>query len=138
MLHIKRADIVIIGGGASGTMAVIHAHRANPALKIVMLDKSRIETSGAAGRGMDAINTIVLPPYCQPEDFVAMQTKITEGVLDQEVSYAYAELGPQLVMELEQIMDRAKGDLFPVDNAGNYHLQSSATGIVDSHYEHTR
>jgi succinate dehydrogenase/fumarate reductase flavoprotein subunit len=123
MLHLKKADIVVIGGGASGTMAAIHANRANPALKVVMLDKSRLETSGAAGRGMDAINTIVLPPYCQPEDFVAMQTKITEGVLDQEVSYAYAELGPQLVMELEQIMGRAKGDLFPVDDTGNYHLR---------------
>jgi hypothetical protein len=34
---------------------------------------------------MDAINTIPLPPYSGPEDFVEMQTKITEGVLDQEV-----------------------------------------------------
>lgn len=123
MLHIKKADIVIIGGGAAGTMAAIHANRTHPELKIILLDKSKLETSGGAGKGMDAINTIVLPPYCRPEDFVAMQTKITEGVLDQEVSYAYAKLGPQLVMELEQIMGRAKGDLFPVDDAGNYHLR---------------
>ncbi|MBP1723860.1 MAG: fumarate reductase/succinate dehydrogenase flavoprotein domain protein, partial [Deltaproteobacteria bacterium] len=63
MLQVKKADIVIIGGGAAGTMAAIHAHRANPALKVAILDKSRIETSGGAGRGMDAINTIPLPPY---------------------------------------------------------------------------
>lgn len=123
MLHLKKADIVIIGGGASGTMAAIHAHRVNPKLKVVLLDKSKLETSGGAGKGMDAINTIVLPPHCQPEDFVAMQTKITEGVLDQEVSFVYAELGPQLVTELEGIMGRSKGDLFPVDKEGNYQLR---------------
>jgi len=123
MLQVKKADIVIIGGGAAGTMAAIHAHRANPALKVAILDKSRIETSGGAGRGMDAINTIPLPPYSDPEDFVEMQTKITEGVLDQEVSYAYAERCPELVQELEEITGRAKGDLFPVDERGNYQLR---------------
>ena len=77
MLHVKKADIVIIGGGAAGTLAAIHARRVNPAAKVVVLDKSRIETSGGAGRGMDAINTIPLPPYSDPGDFVEMQTKIT-------------------------------------------------------------
>ena len=123
MLHVKKADIVIIGGGAAGAMAAIHARRANPALKVVILDKSRIETSGGAGRGMDAINTIPLPPYSDPEDFVEMQTKITEGILDQEVSYVYGERCPRLVQELEEITGRAKGDLFPVDERGNYQLR---------------
>ena len=123
MLHIKKADIVIIGGGAAGTLAAIHARRANPHLKVAILDKSKIETSGGAGRGMDAINTIPLPPYSGPEDFVEMQTKVTEGVLDQEVSFAYAERCPQLVRELEEITGRAKGDLFPVDGKGNYQLR---------------
>jgi succinate dehydrogenase/fumarate reductase flavoprotein subunit len=123
MLQTITADVVIIGGGAAGTMAAVHAHQAAPNIKIALLDKSKLETSGGAGRGMDAINTVVLPPACQSEDFVAMQTKITEGVLDQEVSYAYAELGPKLVRELEQIMGRGKGDLFPVDGAGNYALR---------------
>jgi succinate dehydrogenase/fumarate reductase flavoprotein subunit len=123
MLHFKTSDLVIIGGGAAGTMAAIHAHRKNPGLKITVLDKSKIETSGGAGRGMDAINTIPLPPYSGPEDFVEMQTKITEGVLDQEVTYAYASRCPGLVEELEEIMGRAKGDLFPVDEKGNYQLR---------------
>jgi succinate dehydrogenase/fumarate reductase flavoprotein subunit len=123
MLHLKKADIVIIGGGAAGIMAAIHAHQTHAGLKIAILDKSKIETSGGAGQGMDAINTIPLPPHSLPEDFVEMQTKITEGVLDQDVSYTYADRCPSLVSELEKIMGRAKGDLFPLDEKGNYDLR---------------
>ena len=123
MLHVKKADIVIVGGGAAGAMAAVHARRSHPALNVILIDKSKIETSGGAGRGMDAINTIPLPPYSGPEDFIEMQTKITEGVLDQDVSYTYARRCPQLVHELEAITGRAKGDLFPVDEKGHYQLR---------------
>ena len=51
MFTINETDVVIIGGGAAGTMAAIYAHRANPALRLTLLDKSKMETSGAAGRG---------------------------------------------------------------------------------------
>ena len=51
-----------------------------------------------------------------------MLTKISEGVLDQEVAYAFGERCPDVVRELEEIMNRPKGDLFPVDKNGNYLL----------------
>ena len=122
MYHIEEADVVIIGAGAAGTMAALYAHQTDPSLRIVVLDKSKMETSGAAGRGMDALNTIALPPASYPEDVVEMLTKVTEGILDQEVAHVYGELGPRVVADLERIMNRDKGDLFPVDENGNYKL----------------
>jgi succinate dehydrogenase/fumarate reductase flavoprotein subunit len=122
MYHIHEFDIVIIGGGAAGSMAAIYARKTHPALKVAMLDKSKIETSGAAGRGMDALNTMALPPYSYPEDVVEHLTKVTEGVLDQEVAYVFGQRCPQVVKDLEEIMQRKKGDLFPVDENGNYRL----------------
>ena len=42
MYHVKQADIVIIGSGAAGTMSAIYAHRVDPKLKVVVLDKSKM------------------------------------------------------------------------------------------------
>ena len=113
MYHVKQADIVIIGSGAAGTMSAIYAHRVDPKLKVVVLDKSKMDSSGGAGRGMDALNTVALPPYSQPEDVVELLTKVTEGILDQKVAHRFGEICPRMVADLEQIMGRGKGDLFP-------------------------
>ncbi|MGD9123750.1 MAG: FAD-binding protein [Desulfarculaceae bacterium] len=122
MYKVVDTDLVIIGAGAAGTMAAIYAHRIDPNLKVVVLDKSKMETSGAAGRGMDALNTMALPPRSEPEDVVEHLTKVTEGVLDQRVAYAFGKRCPQVIKDLEEILGRKKGDLFPVDKEGNYHL----------------
>ena len=50
MYHIKEADIVIIGGGAAGTMTAIYAHRMAPNVVIAIFEKSKLESSGAAGQ----------------------------------------------------------------------------------------
>ena len=122
MYHMEESDLVIIGAGAAGTFAALYAHRADPKLRITVLDKSKMETSGAAGRGMDALNTVTLPPYSYPEDAVEMLTKVTEGVLDQEVAYNFGSRCPQMIKDLEEVMGRGKGDLFPVDENGDYRL----------------
>jgi succinate dehydrogenase/fumarate reductase flavoprotein subunit len=122
MYTIKETDLVVVGAGAAGTMAAICGHRADPNLRVVVLDKSKMETSGAAGRGMDALNTMALPPYSYPEDVVEVLTKVTEGVLDQEVAHTFGQRCPQVVRDLEEILGRKKGDLFPVDKDGNYLL----------------
>ncbi len=122
MYHIIETDVVVVGAGAAGTMAAIKARQADANVKIVVLDKSHMDTSGGAGRGMDALNTMSVPPYSYPEDVVEHTTKVTEGVLDQNVSYEFGKRCPQLIEDLEKIMDREKGSLFPVDEDGNYQL----------------
>ena len=106
MYHMKETDVVVVGAGAAGAMADIYAYRTNPEFKVTLLDKSKMETSGAAGRGMDALNTMAVPPYSYPEDVVEHLTKVTEGVLDQEVAYVFGQRCPQIVKDLEEIMER--------------------------------
>ena len=94
----------------------------DPKLKVVVLDKSKMETSGGAGRGMDALNTVAMPPYSQPEDVVELMTKVTEGVLDQRVAYRLARSAPAWWRIWSRLWGGARGILFPVDENGNYRL----------------
>ena len=81
------ADVIVLGGGSAGTFAAIKAKEANPNCRVVVVDKGPSETSGAIGRGMDALNIVSVPGYGTPEDVVEALTKVTEGVLDQECAY---------------------------------------------------
>lgn len=114
------ADVVIVGGGSAGTMAAIKAKERNPAARVVVLDKGPIETSGAIGRGMDALNIVAVPGYGTPENVVEALTKVTEGVLDQECAYVLGENSLQVIKDLEDFTARVPGDLFPIDENGNY------------------
>lgn len=114
------ADIVILGGGSAGTFAAINAKKTNPKAKVVVLDKGPIETSGAIGRGMDALNIVSVPGYGTPEDVVEALTKVTEGVLDQECAYVLGQKSLEIIKDLEEYTKRVPGDLFPLDENGNY------------------
>ena len=114
------ADIVILGGGSAGTFAAINAKKTNPKARVVVLDKGPIETSGAIGRGMDALNIVSVPGYGTPEDVVEALTKVTEGVLDQECAYVLGLKSLEIIKDLEEYTGRVPGDLFPIDENGNY------------------
>lgn len=114
------ADVVILGGGSAGTIAAIKAKTKNPEAKVVVLDKGPIETSGAIGRGMDALNIVAVPGYATPENVVEALTKVTEGILDQESAYVLGEKSLQVIKDLEDYTGREPGDLFPIDENGNY------------------
>lgn len=114
------ADVVIVGGGSAGTFAAIKAKTANPKARVVVMDKGPIETSGAIGRGMDALNVVSVPGYGTPEDVVEALTKVSEGILDQECAYTLGAEIYDRIKDLEEYTGREPGDLFPVDDNGNY------------------
>jgi succinate dehydrogenase/fumarate reductase flavoprotein subunit len=114
------ADVVVLGGGSAGTFAAIKAKETNPNCRVVVLDKGPIETSGAIGRGMDALNIVSVPGYGTPEDVVEALTKTTEGILDQECAYVLGRDSLSIIKDLEKFTDRKPGDLFPLDENGNY------------------
>ncbi|SHK53784.1 fumarate reductase/succinate dehydrogenase flavoprotein subunit [Desulforamulus aeronauticus] len=114
------ADVIIVGGGSAGTFAAIKAKTANPKARVVVLDKGPIETSGAIGRGMDALNIVSVPGYGTPEDVVEALTKVSEGIIDQEAAYVLGEKSIEVIKDLEEFTGREPGDLFPVDENGNY------------------
>lgn len=119
-IHFISADVSIIGGGSAGTIAAIKAKEKNPAAQVLILDKGPIETSGAIGRGMDALNIVAVPGYGTPENVVEALTKVTEGILDQECAYVLGEKSLQVIKDLEEYTNREPGDLFPLDENGNY------------------
>ncbi|TGE31102.1 fumarate reductase/succinate dehydrogenase flavoprotein subunit [Desulfosporosinus sp. Sb-LF] len=114
------ADVVVLGGGSAGTFAAIKAKNANPKARVVVLDKGPIETSGAIGRGMDALNIVSVPGYGTPEDVVEALTKVSEGILDQDLAYTLGQGTYGVIKDLEDYTGREPGDLFPVDENGNY------------------
>ncbi len=114
------ADVIVLGGGSAGTFAAIKAKETNPACRVVVLDKGPIETSGAIGRGMDALNIVSVPGYGTPEDVVEALTKVTEGIIDQECAYVLGRDCLPIIKDLEKYTDRKPGDLFPLDKNGNY------------------
>jgi succinate dehydrogenase/fumarate reductase flavoprotein subunit len=114
------ADVVVVGGGSAGTFAAIKAKNTNPKARVVVLDKGPIETSGAIGRGMDALNIVSVPGYGTPEDVVEALTKVSEGILDQELAYTLGQNSYGIIKDLEEYTGREPGDLFPVDENGNY------------------
>lgn len=114
------ADIVILGGGSAGTIAAIKAKKKNPDAQVIIMDKGPIETSGAIGRGMDALNIMASPGYSEPEDVVEALTKVSEGIVDQETAYVLGEKSKNVIKDLEEYTHREPGDLFPTDEDGNY------------------
>ena len=63
-------DFLIIGGEPAGCMAAIRAKELNPDLAVTILEKAEISRSGAAGRGMDALNNAVIPGVGTVDEYI--------------------------------------------------------------------
>ena len=76
-------DVLVIGGGTAGPMAAVKAKQANPALRVLLLEKANVKRSGAISMGMDGLNNAVVPGHATPEQYVREITIANDGIVDQ-------------------------------------------------------
>src|SRR5437764_1145082 len=86
----QEVDVLVIGGGTAGPMAAVKAKQANPALRVLLLEKANVKRSGAISMGMDGLNNAVVPGFATPEQYVREITVANDGIVNQKTLMAYA------------------------------------------------
>ncbi|WP_036287977.1 fumarate reductase/succinate dehydrogenase flavoprotein subunit [Methylosinus sp. PW1] len=112
------ADVLVIGGGTAGPLAAYKAKAANPALKVVLLEKANVKRSGAIAIGMDGLNNAVIPGFASPEQYVREITIANDGIVYQKALLAYAERSFDMICELDRW-----GVKFLKDENGDYDVK---------------
>jgi succinate dehydrogenase/fumarate reductase flavoprotein subunit len=87
----------------------------NPGMDVTLLEKAEISRSGAAGRGMDALNNVVVPGIGTVQEYLEAVEMVAEGVFDPDISKVIAERSFSILQRLE-----GWGVVFPRDKDGNY------------------
>lgn len=112
------ADVLVIGGGTAGPLAAYKAKMANPALKVVLLEKANVKRSGAIAIGMDGLNNAVVPGFATPEQYVREITIANDGIVYQKAVLAYAMRSFDMIRELDDW-----GVKFLKDENGDYDVK---------------
>lgn len=73
-------DFLIIGGSAAGSMAAIRTKEINLDLDVNIIEKAEISRSGAAGRGTDALNNVVVPGIGTVDEHVEAIEIVADGI----------------------------------------------------------
>ena len=121
-------DVLVIGGGTAGPMAAYKAKRANPAARVVLLEKANVKRSGAIAMGMDGLNNAVIPGYATPEQYTKEITIANDGICDQAPVYQYASRCFEIIQELDrfgikfQKNENGDFDVKKVHHLGSYVL----------------
>lgn len=111
-------DLLVIGGGTGGPMAAIRAKEANPALRVLLLEKANVKRSGAISMGMDGLNNAVVPGYATPEQYVKEITVANDGIVNQKAVMAYAQGSFPMIQYLDRL-----GVKFEKDGSGEYNMR---------------
>lgn len=112
---IIETDILVVGGGTAGPLAAIKAKAANPALRVLLLDKANVKRAGAIAEGMDSVNNAVIPGHATPEQYVREITIANDGIVNQRTIHAYATRSHAMIRELD-----SWGVKFEKDETGEY------------------
>lgn len=118
-MEIVETDFLILGGGAAGCMAAIKAADAAPSLDVVLMEKAEVSRSGAAGRGMDALNNVVIPGVGSLEEYLEALQALSDGILEPTISRVIGERSFGILKRLEEW-----GLEFPRDPKGHYMVGS--------------
>ena len=113
--HEHEYDVVVIGGGTAGPMAAVKAKQANPALRVLLLEKANVKRSGAISMGMDGLNNAVIPGHATPEQYVREITIANDGIVNQKTVMAYAANSFAMIEELDRW-----GVKFEKDETGDF------------------
>src|SRR5271170_2681919 len=116
--HYADADVLVIGGGTAGPMAAIKAKEANPALRVVLLEKANVKRSGAICMGMDGLNNAVIPGHATPEQYTKEIAIANDGVCDQAPVYKYVQRCFEIIQELDRF-----GIRFQKDENGDFDVK---------------
>jgi len=116
--HIQTVDVLVIGGGTAGPMAAVKAKEANPALRVLLLEKANVKRSGAISMGMDGLNNAVVPGFATPEQYVKEITIANDGIVNQKAVMAYARNSFPMIEELDRW-----GVKFEKDETGDYAMR---------------
>ena len=111
----RQVDVLVIGGGTAGPMAAVKAKEANPALRVLLLEKANVKRSGAISMGMDGLNNAVIPGHASPEQYVREITVANDGIVNQRTVLAYAQNSFAMIEELDRW-----GVKFERDETGDY------------------
>lgn len=116
--HIQTVDVLVIGGGTAGPMAAAKAKEANPALRVLLLEKAHVKRSGAISMGMDGLNNAIVPGFATPEQYVKEITTANDGIVNQKTVMAYAQNSFPMIEELDRW-----GVKFEKDETGDYAMR---------------
>jgi len=116
--HEQTVDVLVIGGGTAGPMAAVKAKEANPALRVLLLEKANVKRSGAISMGMDGLNNAVVPGFATPEQYVKEITVANDGIVNQKTVLAYAQNSYAMIEELD-----SWGVKFEKDETGDYAMR---------------
>ena len=116
--HIQTVDVLVIGGGTAGPMAAVKAKEANPALRVLLLEKANVKRSGAISMGMDGLNNAVVPGFATSEQYVKEITVAIDGIVNEKTVMAYAQNSFQMIEELD-----SWGVKFEKDETGDYAMR---------------
>ena len=121
-----QTDILILGAGGAGLVAALHAHQANPDLKVAIAVKGLLGKSGCTRMVQGGYNAAVVPGDSVERHF--MDT-INGGrwLPDQDMAWRLCSMAPERVRELENEV----GCFFDRNPDGSLHGKAFAGQTFD-------
>jgi len=113
LVHLS-CDLLILGGGAAGCMAAVHAKELDPSLDVVILEKAHVYRSGCLAAGISALNAYLTPGET-PESFLRYTRKDACEVVRDDLTLTMAARLNELVARVEDW-----GLPIPKDENGEY------------------